>query len=195
MMKQDTKENILRVGADIIHRKGYNHTPIQEILQIAGVPKGSFYFYFKSKEDFGLQVIEYFNEFYAAHAKEILEDPTIASPERIRNFLDGFIELFESLEYTNGCPIGNLAQEMGDLSPVFQEKLRESFKLMTDIYAQVIEEGQRTGNISRNLPAEDIAEFIVSSWHGALIRMKIEQNGGPLKRHREMLFNTVLKSP
>ena len=73
MAKQDTKENLLRVGVDIIHRKGYHHTAIQEILQIAGVPKGSFYFYFKSKEDFGLQVIDYFNEIYAAQAKEILE--------------------------------------------------------------------------------------------------------------------------
>ena len=59
-MRQNTRQKILEVGAEIIHLKGYNHTGLQEILQAAGVPKGSFYNYFKNKEDFGLQVIDFF---------------------------------------------------------------------------------------------------------------------------------------
>ena len=59
MTKTDTKRKILEHGARLVHMKGFNHTGIQEILEVAGVPKGSFYFYFKSKEEFGLELVDY----------------------------------------------------------------------------------------------------------------------------------------
>ena len=121
-MKQDTKQRILETGAEIIHLKGFNHTGIQEILNAAGVPKGSFYNYFKNKEDFGLQVIDYFIEYFNGLAMNILEDSSVPPFERINRMLNGFIEFFRTKEYTYGCPIGNLAQEMGDLSPAFRGK-------------------------------------------------------------------------
>jgi TetR/AcrR family transcriptional repressor of nem operon len=62
-MKQDTKAHILDMGAQIVHQKGFNATGIQEVLNAAAVPKGSFYFYFKSKEEFGLQLIDHFSFF------------------------------------------------------------------------------------------------------------------------------------
>jgi TetR/AcrR family transcriptional repressor of nem operon len=57
-MKQDAKERVLETGAAIVHRKGFHNTGIQEILKAAEIPKGSFYFYFDSKEDFGLQLVD-----------------------------------------------------------------------------------------------------------------------------------------
>ncbi|MBW1898902.1 MAG: TetR/AcrR family transcriptional regulator, partial [Deltaproteobacteria bacterium] len=82
-MKENIKQKILAAGASIIHRKGYNHTGIQEILQTVGVPKGSFYFYFKNKEDFGLQVIDYFVSFFGAQAAPVLNDNSIPPLERM----------------------------------------------------------------------------------------------------------------
>ena len=194
-MKEDMKNKILQIGADIIHHKGYHNTGIQEILKTVGIPKGSFYFYFESKEDFGLQVIDYFNQFYNIQAMEILGDESIAPLDRIRELLEGFIELFRSFGFTKGCPIGNLAQEMSDLSPAFQRKLQHSFDMMTRLYAAVIAEAQNAGDLATDQAPDQIAEFIISSWHGALIRMKVEQNSRPLESHVEMLFRTVLKPP
>jgi len=62
-MADNTKSRLIEIGAEIIHLKGFNHTGIKEILEAAQVPKGSFYHYFESKEDFGLQVIDYFVEY------------------------------------------------------------------------------------------------------------------------------------
>ena len=121
-MKENTKMKILEAGAEIIHLKGYHHTGIQEILDAAGVPKGSFYNYFRNKEDFGLQVIDYFNSFFDQAAKGIFEDPSRSPIERIENIFNWFIDFFKSKDFAYGCPIGNLAQEMGDLNPVFREK-------------------------------------------------------------------------
>ena len=79
-----------------MHLKGFNHTGIQEILDAADVPKGSFYNYFKNKEDFGLQVIDYFVDYMAHVAGGVLGDRSVSPLERIRKLLRGFIEIFKA---------------------------------------------------------------------------------------------------
>jgi TetR/AcrR family transcriptional regulator, transcriptional repressor for nem operon len=192
-MKADIKRKILETGAEIIHLKGFNHTGIQEILNAAGVPKGSFYHYFKNKEDFGLQVIDYFNEYFSLSCRDILEDAALSPLDKIRKILQRFIEFFRSKDCAYGCPIGNLSQEMGDLSPPFQAKLREAMDFMVDMYAGIIREGQDSGEITSRLDAAKAAEFLVSSWEGALLRMKIEISLEPLENHKRFIFEYILK--
>ncbi len=190
----NTKQNILQIGAEIIHRKGYNATGLQEILSAANVPKGSFYNHFKSKEDFGLQVIDFFTDFFAQFCKDIFEDSNRSPLGRLELLLDRFMEFFDSRGYTCGCPVGNLAQELGDLSPVFQEKLSKAIDTMVDYYTMILSEAQAAGEIPKDINAKEAASFIVTSWHGALIRMKVSKGVGPLKNHKKFIFNYVLKS-
>ena len=192
-MKTNTRDRILEAGADIIHHKGFNHTGIQEILTAAGVPKGSFYNFFKNKEDFGLQVIDYFSDHFSEMANGTLEDRSIPPLERIKQILQNFMEYFRSTQFTRGCPVGNLAQEMGDLSPAFREKLKEALDRITAGYSAVLNEAQQAGDISDQLDVKETANFIVSSWHGALIRMKVVQNLEPLENHLTFIFDHVLK--
>jgi TetR/AcrR family transcriptional regulator, transcriptional repressor for nem operon len=193
-MKEDTKTRILERGAEIIHLKGFNHTGVQEVLRAAGVPKGSFYNYFKNKEDFGLQVIDYFFEFFSGLARETLGDRSVPPLERIRNFLSWFMEFFKSKDFAYGCPIGNLAQEMGDLSPAFREKLRQGLDAMVDLYAEVLAEAQESGDLSKSLDVQEAAYFLVYSWHGALMHMKAVKGPAPLENHLKSIFDYVLNS-
>jgi TetR/AcrR family transcriptional repressor of nem operon len=192
-MQPNTRNRIIETGAEIIHRKGFNHTGIQEILNAAGVPKGSFYNYFKSKDDFGLQIIDYFSAHFKRIAKETLEDTTVSPLNRIYGFLTALMEYFESQNYAGGCPIGNLAQEMGDLSPAFRKKLSEAIDMMVDTYSRVLAVAQRDGKLLKNLDIRDTASFIVAGWHGAIIQMKLTQSLGPLKNHRKFIFDYILK--
>jgi TetR/AcrR family transcriptional repressor of nem operon len=192
-MKTSTRDRILEAGADIIHHKGFNHTGIQEILTAAGVPKGSFYNFFKNKEDFGLQVIDYFSNHFSEVAKNIIEDRSVPPLERIKGILRNFMDYFRSTNFTRGCPVGNLAQEMGDLSPAFREKLKQALDQITAGYAGVLAEAQNAGEISDQIDVQETANFIVSSWHGALIRMKVVQNLAPLENHYKFVFDYVLK--
>ena len=189
--KQDIKALILEKGAEIIHRKGYNHTGIQEILNAANVPKGSFYNYFKSKEDFGLQVIDYFTAHYNQMALRTLEDASVAPLDRIHRFLTEFINYFRSQGCAGGCPIGNLAQEMGDLSSKFSLKLKASIDLMVEAYTRVLAEAQQAGDISESLDVKEAAYFIVASWHGAIIQMKLTKDLAPLETHRKFIFSNI----
>ena len=193
-IKMNTKQKILKIGAEIIHRKGYNATGLQEILSAANVPKGSFYNHFKSKEDFGLQVIDFFTDFFAEFTKDIIEDTTRSPLERLEMLLDRFMEFFDSAGYTCGCPVGNLAQEMGDISPVFQKKLSSAIETMVSYYTGILSEAQAAGDISRDIDVKEAADFIVASWHGALIRMKVSRCLDPLKNHKKFVLNYVLKS-
>lgn len=192
-MKETIKSKILETGAEIIHLKGFNHTGIQEILSAAGVPKGSFYHYFKNKEDFGLQVIDHFTRYFALSCQDILEDAACSPLQKISQILQRFIDFFRSKDCAYGCPIGNLSQEMGDLSPPFQAKLKESMDAMVEMYAGIIREGQDSAEISPRLNAQKAAEFLVSSWEGALLRMKIEKSLEPLENHQRFIFDYILK--
>jgi TetR/AcrR family transcriptional repressor of nem operon len=191
-MQPNTRDRIIETGAEIIHRKGFNHTGIQEILNAASVPKGSFYNYFKSKDDFGLQIIDYFSAHFQKIAKETLEDTRISPLSRIYAFLTAFMEYFESQNYAGGCPIGNLAQEMGDLNPIFRKKLSEAMDMMVDAYSRVLSAAQNDGKIMKSLNIKDTASFIIASWHGAIIQMKLARSLDPLKNHRKFIFDHLL---
>jgi TetR/AcrR family transcriptional repressor of nem operon len=193
MVKQVTKQKIIEIGASIIHQKGYHHTGIQEVLKAAGIPKGSFYFYFASKEDFGLQIIDYFNNKYLDWVRPISSETSLSPVRRLEKIFDSFIARFKELNCTCGCPIGNLSQEMADLSPAFRSKLNESFDLMAEVIRELLAAGQEAGEVPLNLDLEDTADFIVSGWHGALIRMKIVKETTPLENHKRFIFQTLLR--
>jgi len=192
-MKTDTKQKILETGAELIHLKGFNHTGLQEIIKAAGVPKGSFYNYFSSKEDFGLQVIDHFAEYYTLMSRPFLEDPALSPLQKIRSLLEWFMEFFKSKDYAYGCPIGNLAQEMGDLSPAFREKLKSALDILVDSYSGLLADAQKESEISRNLDVREAARFLVSSWHGALMHMKAMKGPEPLENHKRFIFDYVLR--
>jgi TetR/AcrR family transcriptional repressor of nem operon len=193
-MKEDTKQRLLMTGAEIMHLKGFNHTGIQEILDKAGVPKGSFYNYFKSKEDFGLQVVDYFLGFFTQLSKQFFEDKSRDPMDRMRQLFEWFMDFFKSKDYAYGCPIGNFAQEMGDLSPAFREKLKNSLDAMALQFVKVLREAQDLGQLPQTLDTHEAAHFIISSWEGALMRMKVVKSTEPLEMHAKFIFDYVLKA-
>ena len=101
-MRTDTKEMILRKGARSVHEKGFNATGLQEILAEAGVPKGSFYFHFKSKEDFGLQLIDYYAGSYFNRLDQYLKDPSKTPLQRFRDFFDNQVSSFKKNNFKGG---------------------------------------------------------------------------------------------
>ncbi len=193
-MKKDTKANILEIGAQIVHQKGFNATGIQEVLNAAGVPKGSFYFYFKSKEEFGLQLIDYFSNFLLSKMKELLNAENVAPLDKLWNYFEWFRSYFEQNNFTGGCPIGNLAQEMGDLNDSFREKLKSVLDKMKTNIVQCLEEARQQGDLSPALDIFNLSDFIVSSWQGALLQMKVMKTTAPVRNFERILFDSLLKS-
>lgn len=192
-MKVDTRQKIIMTGAQIMHLKGFHNTGIQEILDKAGVPKGSFYNFFKSKEDFGLQVIDYFAGYFSKIFGQFFGDTSQPPLERIRLLFMWFVEFFKSTDYTLGCPLGNFAQEMGDINPAFREKLKTSLDAMSDLFAVILREAQESGHLPPTMDTHEAARFIISSWEGALMLMKVAKSTQPLETHARFIFDYILK--
>jgi TetR/AcrR family transcriptional regulator, transcriptional repressor for nem operon len=193
MSTKTTKEHIIRKGAELVYLKGYNNTGIQEILQAAKVPKGSFYFYFKNKEEFGLSLIDYFSSFILHLAGSRMRDGGVDPIDGLRSFFEMFMGFMEKQNYTCGCPIGNIAQEMSDLSEAFRDRIAGFFKEAKSLVRTYIEEARKSGRLGTDRDPEMLSDFIFNSWEGALIDMKVSKSARPLDVFMNTVFGMLLK--
>jgi TetR/AcrR family transcriptional repressor of nem operon len=193
MAKETTKMRILEEGARIIHENGYNHTGIQEILDAAGVPKGSFYFYFKSKEDFGLQLVDFYVNFGVTQLESQLNNKETDPLARLRSFFLMAQDRSKQRGFKGGCPIGNLTQEMADQKDSFRVKLDHAFSRMSSAIAEYLKQAQEMEQLNPSIDVAQMAEFILNSWEGALLRVKAQCSIEPLVAFDTMIFERLLK--
>jgi len=193
MDKKDTRTEIISVGTEMISLQGYNATGIDAVLKGAGVPKGSFYHYFGSKEEFGLAVIEHCAERYGQRLDDFLNDDGISALERIRNYLESGAARIEQNRCTKGCLIGNLGQELADQNERFRARLDEIFRSWKKRFAACVAEAQEHGELSSGLDPGVVAGFILSGWEGAILRAKVMKSPQPLRDFIDTLFATVLR--
>jgi TetR/AcrR family transcriptional repressor of nem operon len=193
MMKEDTRTRLIATGAKLVHEKGFNHTGVQEILQVSGVPKGSFYFYFRSKEEFGIAVVDFFSQFIAARMDEHLQDVSIPHVLRLKGFFDAMMEYFRHESCSRGCPIGNLAQELADLNDTFREKLKQALDAMEARLVACLQAALEANELANDIDPDEAAAFMLNSWEGALTRMKTEKSLKPLVVFDKMIFEFLLR--
>lgn len=185
--KTSTREEIIRQGAELIHARGYRATGIQQILDAAGIPKGSFYFYFKSKDDFGCAVIDYFtliiNDIYARYLRETGVMPL----ERLNKLLDYFEASFEKSGATLGCPIGNLSLELADDKEDLRNRLQAAVEGFITQIESCLNEAKEKKQLSAGLNTADTAHLIFHGLEGAILHMKVAKNVEPLRAFRRYL--------
>jgi len=191
-MKTETKEKIIQAAFGLIHKKGFNNTGIQEILQTAGVPKGSFYFYFQNKDDLGLHLIDYFLVSFISMADETLK--TDKKPiEQLRLFFDRLLHNCEEADFQGGCLIGNLAQESGGLDDKFRVKLNEAFNVIQGKIKEFLENAVLNNELPETTDIDETAGFILSGLEGAILQMKVAKSTGPFRVFNHFVFDKVLK--
>ncbi|GAA3639980.1 TetR/AcrR family transcriptional regulator [Flavivirga jejuensis] len=191
-MKKDTVNNILAIGAALVLKKGYNNVGIQEILDTAAIPKGSFYYYFKSKEDFGLQLIKYHSEHSISILESHLKDTSINPRERILVFFKKMREMYVKNEFKEGCLLGNCSLELSDQSEALRTTVAAGLELWDDRFESCIAEGQQNHVIKKEKTPKDMASFIITGWEGALLRMKSSRSSRSIDVYIEFLDDYIL---
>ena len=168
--------------------KGYHGTGVQEIVDGAGVPKGSFYNYFNSKEDFVVSAMEHASNADISNFEAALEDHQYGPRQRIIHTYRHLIGKIEKKQdYTKGCFVGNMCQELADTHQAVAEKAEYLFRRYTAALARCIRRAQEAGEISTTADADRLAEAIFNSWEGAILRMKSSRNSQPLNAFMSML--------
>ncbi|WP_304639050.1 TetR/AcrR family transcriptional regulator [Pseudomonas sp.] len=179
---QDKRARILAAGTQVMLRKGYNGTGVQEITQGAGVPKGSFYHYFESKEDFAIQALHYYYLPRLERFARALDSSEGSPRERVLRFYRDLVGYFANQEEpTHQCFIGSLCHEKAEESQPIGYAASAILQRSTDVLAGCLQQAQAAGELSAEQDPCALAAFIGAAWEGALLRMKIDRQIEPLR--------------
>ncbi len=180
--KQINRENLLAEGVSLLMAQGYHGTGLKEILDAVKIPKGSFYNYFGSKENFGAEVIQHYITPFIQQLSGHLDNPDIDALTALQRYFDEIILELENADFKGGCLLGNLMGELGDTSEICRASLQTAVKRYRDLLRAGIEQAQREGTVRTDKSATEMADLLVNAFQGALLRMKIEKSSAPLKQ-------------
>lgn len=192
MPKPSLKSQIVDAGLRVMFRKGYEGASVRDIVAEAGAPQGSFTNHFRSKEAFAQEVLDRYFEHTRTLVAASLDDPALRPRERLRHYLDIITVRLAADNYTRGCLIGDFSVEVSQASPALRDRLVQIYREWLAPFADCIAEGQRLGEIDSAFSPQDLADFLLTSWEGAILRMKVERDPAPLERFKRIAFETVL---
>lgn len=192
MPRGRNKEKLLECGLDIMYRQGFNGTGVQQITDAAGVPKGSFYNYFDSKEAFAIQVLELYTARVSAHLETVLIKGKSSPLSRLRSLFREFRKGMFGENGGRGCFAGNMSQEFATQNPRVRRALDRAFAKMESYFTACLEEARATGEIDESSDPKLLSAFIYNSNQGALVRAKALGNTKPLLQFEKIIFERLL---
>ena len=176
----DVRQHILDTAKPIILGKGFSAVGLTELLSEAGVPKGSFYHYFKSKELFGEALLDSYFSDYHARLHERLTQTGMNAAERLLSYWTIWLET-QSSEGTEGkCLTVKLSAEVSDLSEPMRSALQNGTRRIIDCLAECIREGALDGSLPGDIYAQNTALTLYNLWLGATLLTKVRRDRSAL---------------
>lgn len=182
----DVKKMLIRSGMEMFTEKGYMTSDISGILEKVGIPKGSFYYYFGSKEQFGLEIIRNYGSYFSHLLDKYLSDTTRIPTERLLAFYRAAKAGMEKYHWQRGCLVGYLSQEVVSLPVGYIEVLDALIIGWQKKVEDCLLEAQQQKLIFEKIDCRQMAAFFWMGWEGAVIRAKLTHSSEPLD-----LFITV----
>lgn len=187
----DTKSAILENGYQLIAQQGFVGVGLKMILDSAGIPKGSFYHYFESKEAFGEELIRYYFSRYQARL-ESLSQQDITAQQRICEYFKSWYETQQFDSSCNKCLLVKLSGEIADISEKMRQALSEGYQLLLTWLSEQIEIGWQEGSIRKQkISSESLANRWYYAWVGASLMAKINHSNSPLLEVWQMTLNEL----
>lgn len=193
MPKPSLRDTILDAGLRAMFRTGYHGTSVRDVTAAAGAPQGSFTNHFRSKEAFASEVLDRYFASVRGLVAEALEDTHLTPRSRLRRYLDLITGRLEGDGFSRGCLIGDLSLEASGSSEMLRTQLDAIFREWRAPFAACIAEAQASGEIASDFEAGELAEFLLASWQGAMLRMKVERSPAALERFKKITFQTVFR--
>ena len=192
--KQEVRDRLIRRGIEILTEKGYASTGLDEILKSEGVPKGSFYYYFSSKDEYGEAVIDGYASYFAHRLDQVLLPADVPPLERIGNFVNRAIEWMEKHDFRRGCLIGNMGQELSSTHDQFRDRLEAVFQDWQGRIAQCLELAKDAGDLAPDADSANLAAFFWIGWEGAVLRAKLVRSPDPMRLFADTFFAGLPKA-
>jgi len=194
MGRTSLREQILRAGLPVMFRSGYHAASVRDICAAARAPQGSFTNHFRSKEAFTVEVLNRYFDYLKGLVHETLSDPNLTPRQRLERYLEVITDKLARDRWMTGCLIGDFSLQASAHSNLLRKRLNAIFKEWRELFASCIAAAQRAGEIDSRFDSVELAEFLLASWEGAILRMKVERSPAALERFKTVVFATVFKS-
>lgn len=174
----DANIQLIRAAITLFYTRSYTAVGVQEICDVAGVKKGSFYYFFDSKQTLALAAIDYLWENYRdGFLQRIFALDTMPVIERFRQFFEQMYQReVNRPEPVKGCHFGNLATELSTQDAIIQDRLRVIFSEWTDVLETALKQGVASGELSPIRNTRELAESILALFEGAAVLGKTYNN-------------------
>ena len=190
--RADTRNALVWCGTELLTERGFQITGIDEVLKRVGVPKGSFYHYFKSKDHFGHAVIDNYETYYAKKMDRIFGDSSQSPLQRLVNFTLNAKNGMVKFDFKRGCLIGNLGQELAALDTQFRERLEGVLLTWEQRVSDCLSEAIDLGELASGQDPKVLSRFFWVGWEGAILRSKLMRSLEPINQFTSIYFGTVL---
>jgi TetR/AcrR family transcriptional repressor of nem operon len=190
MPRPSVRGKIVQGGLTTFKAQGFNGCSIQDITEAAGVPKGSFFNHFKSKELLLLEVLGPYGE---GNRIDMLFDQSKRPLERLRDHFNFLADTYAQCSFDQGCLLGNLAGEVSASHPNIRAALHEMLQGWAGAIASLLREAQSAGDIDPRLDVDELSNFLVNAWEGVVLRLKVEKNREPANQFLDVCFKLLLK--
>ncbi|CAJ1494368.1 TetR family transcriptional regulator C-terminal domain-containing protein [[Mycobacterium] kokjensenii] len=187
-----TRERLLAVGLELFHARGYHAVGIQEVVDAAGIPKGSFYNHFRSKQELAITALQQ----YAAHSPVDLLWSTPEGPRAgIRAHFEELERRFVDADLMRGCMLGNFANEIADRDETVRNLLTGLFEAWAEVLTDALRQAETSESVRLAMPADQLAGVILSLWEGAITRARAAQSEEPLRQFFDVVFGDLIPDP
>ena len=191
MARPSIRENLVQAGLHMLWQHGYAGAPVRDITDAAGAKPGSFTNHFPSKEQFAEEVLDRYFAYVGTLVAAALADDGPSPAGRLRRYFDLITDKLAAESWARGCMIGNFSLEVSPHSEALRRRLSQIFEDWRRPFAACIAEGQAAGEITDACSADDLADFLLSSWQGAMLRMKVDRDPAPLDRFKKIIGATL----
>lgn len=186
-----TRERLIAEGLKSLVLHGFEGIGLNAILHAAGVPKGSFYYFFKSKEDFARAVLDAYESQANDQQNAIFKDTSRSPLRRLRDYFDTIGRGHLAEAPIGGCLFGVLSQTAAARSPEFKARLALVFATWEAELAELLEEAKSAGEVDPGLDTKEAAAFLIDSFEGMLVRLKVDGNRNSLRRFQRMAIEPL----
>jgi TetR/AcrR family transcriptional repressor of nem operon len=188
----DVRRRLLAAGLHLVHAHGFAASGVKDITDAAGVPKGSFYAYFASKEALAAAILDHYWSDIESRLLPIL-DSNGSAQERITRFFHALADEHEAGDFVLGCLVGNLSLELGGSSEPTRTELVRILGRWDEALTASVRSGQaKSGEVRTDVDAGELASALIEAWEGAALRAKVTRSRIPYDRFEQVTVPCLL---
>jgi TetR/AcrR family transcriptional regulator, transcriptional repressor for nem operon len=194
--RASVRDQLVESAVDVFHTRGYNGCSVQDIVDAAGVPKGSFYNHFASKEALGIEVVRAYSRLVGAYVVSSGAGDLFAGSgtplERIRRYFEAVIDQNVSCGVRKGCLLGNFATELAPHSTEIASAVAEALNDWSAAVSKALQQAQGAGQLAKGVDVSALGRYLVDGYEGAATRAKLIGDRAPMDEFIRTTFDVLL---